>query len=63
MFHLNEIKKAEDNIKESAFAEYPFGQNNFGLYNEIYLNAEYMYNKSSKHKFSLAEYNLGSLYA
>ncbi|KAK8839463.1 hypothetical protein M9Y10_031818 [Tritrichomonas musculus] len=58
-----DIENATKYIKESAFGEYPFGQNNFGLLNEIYLNeignAEYMYQRSSKHNFALAFYNLG----
>lgn len=56
---------AEINLKESAFAEYPFGQNNFGLLNEFYLdkidNAKYLYERSSKHNFSLEEFNLGRI--
>ncbi|KAK8899320.1 hypothetical protein M9Y10_001633 [Tritrichomonas musculus] len=59
---FNDIEKANEYIKQSAFGEYPFGQNNFGLLNEIYFNekgnAEYMYTKSSKKHFALAEYNL-----
>ncbi|KAK8895336.1 hypothetical protein M9Y10_023796 [Tritrichomonas musculus] len=58
-----DIENATKYIKESAFGEYPFGQNNFGLLNEIYLNelgnAKYMYQRSSKHNFALAFYNLG----
>ena len=38
---------------------------NADLFNQIYLkhigNAEYLYERSSKHNFSLAEYNLGYL--
>ncbi|KAK8840589.1 hypothetical protein M9Y10_030800 [Tritrichomonas musculus] len=60
-----DIENATKYIKEAAFGEYPFGQNNFGLLNEIYLNeignAEYMYQRSSKHNFALAFYNLGHL--
>ncbi|KAK8896822.1 hypothetical protein M9Y10_014743 [Tritrichomonas musculus] len=60
-----DIENATKYIKEAAFGEYPFGQNNFGLLNEIYLNeignAEYMYQRSSKHNFSLAFYDLGHL--
>ena len=45
--------------------EYPFGQNNFGLLNLFYLNhlgnAEYMFQRAAKHKFSIAEFNLGRL--
>lgn len=65
LIEYNDLQKAEDNLKESAFAEYPYGQNNFGLFCQFYLNeignAEYMFQRSSKHKFSLAEYNLGYL--
>ena len=57
------IEKCNEHIKEAAFAEYPFGQNNFGLLNEIYFNkkeeAEHFYKRSSEHQFSLAPYNLG----
>ena len=60
------MEKAEKYIKESAFNEFPFGQNNFGLFNQFYLNkieyAEYMYERSAKSNFSLAEYNLGYLH-
>lgn len=52
-------------IKEAAFAEYPFGQNNYGILNQFFLNnidnAEYMFKRSSKHHFAMAEYNLGYL--
>ena len=52
-------------LKKSVFAEYPFGQNNFGLINEIYLNkkenVEYVNQKSSRHNFPLAEFNLGQM--
>ncbi|KAK8881379.1 hypothetical protein M9Y10_004115 [Tritrichomonas musculus] len=60
-----DIEKATDFVKQSAFAEFPFGQNNFGLLNQFYFNnignAKYMYERSAKHNFSLAEYNLGYL--
>ncbi|KAK8838320.1 hypothetical protein M9Y10_035743 [Tritrichomonas musculus] len=65
IFAVNDIKKGIECIKESAFAEYSFGQNNFGLINQFYLNnivnAEYMYEKASLQSFSLAEYNFGYL--
>ena len=65
LIDLEDKEKAEEYIKESAFAEYPFGQNNFGLFSQIYLNkkenAEFMYKRSSKHKFSLAEFNLAHM--
>lgn len=60
------IELAEKLLKESAFNEYPFGQNNFGLFCQLYLNhignAQYMYERSSKHHFALAEFNLGRIY-
>ena len=66
LFLFDDIEKANDNIKQSAFGEYPFGQNNFGLMNELYFNeygnAEYMYSKASKNNFALAEFNLGRFY-
>lgn len=59
------VEKAEEYLKESAFAEYPYGQNNFGLLNQFYLNntakAEYMYERSAKHDFALAEFNIGQM--
>lgn len=62
---FDDIEKAIDNIKESAFGEYPFAQNNYGLLYQFYLNnlenAEHFYKRSSKHQFALAEYNLGYL--
>ncbi|KAK8898292.1 hypothetical protein M9Y10_000572 [Tritrichomonas musculus] len=62
---LNDIDKAIENIKEAAFGEYPFAQNNYGLLYQFYLNnqenANYFYHRSSKHQFALAEYNLGYL--
>ena len=63
---FQDIDKADQYIKEAAFAEYPFGQNNFGLMKQFYFNkdndAEYMYQRSSKHNFALADYNLAFLY-
>lgn len=65
LLEKNEIDEARNNLKESAFAEYPFGQNNLGLFYQIYLkengNAEHMFERSSKHNFSLAEFNLGMI--
>lgn len=65
LIELRDNIKAINYIKESAFAEYPYGQNSFGILKQFYLNdieyAEYMYQRSSSHKFSLAEYNLGYL--
>lgn len=63
---LNDMKKAFEYIKESGLNEFPFGQNNYGLMLQLYQNkisdAEYMFLKSSKKNFALAEYNLGYLY-
>ncbi|KAK8883528.1 hypothetical protein M9Y10_042620 [Tritrichomonas musculus] len=65
LLDFEDFEKGNEYIKESAFSEYPFGQNNFGLINEIYLGeilkAEHFYERSSEHCFSLAEYNLGYL--
>ena len=62
----NNIDKAVEYIKEAVFSDYPFGQNNYGIINQFKLgninNAIYNYEKSSKHKFALAEYNLGYIY-
>ncbi|KAK8838036.1 Interleukin-1 receptor-associated kinase 4 [Tritrichomonas musculus] len=62
---FQDIEKADCYLKEAAFAEYPFGQNSFGLLNEFYLNqpgnAKYMYKRSSKHNFALAEFNLARI--
>lgn len=44
---------------------YPFCQNNFGLLNELFYekieNANYIFIRSAKNHFALAEYNLGHL--
>ena len=60
---FQDVDNATKYIKEAAFGEYPFGQNNFGLLNELYFNeignADYLYRRSSKHHFALAEFNLG----
>ncbi|KAK8883474.1 hypothetical protein M9Y10_042566 [Tritrichomonas musculus] len=62
---LNDVEKSVEFIKEAGLNEYPFGQNNFGLLNLFYLNhlgnAEYMFQRAAKHKFSIAEFNLGRL--
>lgn len=61
--HFNDHKKAEENIKEAAFAEYSFAQNNLGLLRKFYLNdkekAEIMYENASGQRFALSEFNLG----
>ena len=62
----NDFIKATQYIKEAGINEYPYGQNNFGLINQLKLNnimeAEYMFKKAAKKKFALADYNLGYLY-
>lgn len=61
-----DVESATEYIKASAFSEYPFGQNNFGVLSQFYLNsienAKYMYERASKHNFAPAEYNLGHLF-
>ena len=67
LIYLLTLKEKESEgikyIKESAFSEYPFGQNNYGLINQFYFKniekAEHYYERSSKHQFALSEYNLG----
>ena len=58
-------EKAIKLIKEAAFNEFPFAQNNLGLLFQYYLNdignAEYMYGRSSRNNFAIAEFNLGHL--
>ena len=65
LIYKNNIKNAKTYLSVSGCYEYSFGQNNFGLFNQYYLNntgeAEYFYKKASKNKFPLAEYNLGYL--
>ena len=65
LIEFHDIDKAVDYIKESAFGEFPFGQNSFALLCQFYLNnnenAEYMFSKASKKNFALAEFNLGFL--
>lgn len=60
------LNAAVDFIRIAAHSEYPFGQNNYGLLNQIYLNnldeARYMYERASKHNFAPAEYNFGHIY-
>ncbi|KAK8843652.1 hypothetical protein M9Y10_024715 [Tritrichomonas musculus] len=62
---FQDLEKSTKFIKEAALNEYPFAQNNFGLLNQFFLNntpdAKYMYQRSSKHNFALAEFNLGYL--
>ena len=62
---FNDINKATKYIKEAAFAEYSFGQNNLGLLNQFYLKniayAEYMYQKSARNNFPLAYFNLAQI--
>ena len=61
----NDHQKKDNELAEKFLKEYPFGQNNYGLFCEFYLNkkenAIYMYNRSSKHQFSLAEFNLARI--
>ena len=61
-----DAESATKYIKASAFGEYPFGQNNFGVLSQFYLssieNAKYMYERGSKQNFAPAEYNLGHLF-
>ena len=62
---LQDKEKANEFIKKAGLNEYPYGQNNYGLLNQFFLNnindAEYFYQKAAKNKFALAEYNLGFL--
>ena len=64
--NFQNIELGEKYIKEAGLNEYPFGQNNFGLFHQYYLNhignAQYMYERSSKHNFAIAEFNLGKLF-
>ena len=66
MFDKPDIDLARKYLGETLFGEYPPGQNNFGLFSEIYLknecNAEEVYKKAAKNKFSLSEFNLGHMY-
>lgn len=63
--NLFDTDKAENYIKIPAFAGFPFSQNSLGLMYQFHFkndeNAIRMYEKASKHKFALAEYNLGFL--
>ena len=58
-------EKAFEYLKEPAFAEYPFAQNNLGLYYQLFLNdmrnAEHMFERSSENFFALAEFNLACM--
>lgn len=62
----DDLQNAEKYIKSAAFAEFPFGQNSFGLINQFYLfnndYIKYMYYKSSQNNFAIAEYNLGFIF-
>ncbi|KAK8849286.1 hypothetical protein M9Y10_018655 [Tritrichomonas musculus] len=62
---FEDVEKATFFIREAGFNEYPVGQNNYGLLCQFYLNqidnARYMYNKASKKKFALSDFNLGFL--
>lgn len=53
-------------LQEAGNNEYPFGQNNYGLFYQFYLNdkerAFHMFNRSSKHQFAMAEFNLAHFY-
>lgn len=53
-------------LKEAGLNEYSFGQNNLGLFYQFHFNeienAKYMFERSSKQKFALAEYNQGYLF-
>lgn len=66
LIFCDDIDKSIHYIKEAAFAEYPYGQNNYGILFQFYLNnisnAKHMYERSSEHNFSLAEFNLGYIY-
>ncbi|KAK8844481.1 hypothetical protein M9Y10_024341 [Tritrichomonas musculus] len=65
-FELENHKKAFKYLKESGMNEFSFGQNNLGLFYQFYLNdinnSKYMYERSSKQNFALAEYNIGYLF-
>ena len=60
---FQDIEKANIYLSKSAFGEYPYAQNNYGLMNQFYNNkiedAKYLYERSSRHHFAIAEYNLG----
>ncbi|KAK8870191.1 hypothetical protein M9Y10_008068 [Tritrichomonas musculus] len=63
---FEDLEKGVEYIKKAAFGEYPFAQNNYGLIWQLYFNklgnAQYMYERSSKHHFALSEFNLGQLF-
>ena len=63
LISLNDIEKAEKYLKEAAYSEFPFGQNNLGLLYQFHLknmnNAIHFFGRSSEHNFSLSFYNLG----
>ena len=60
------INLAEKYLKEAGYNEYPFGQNNLGLYYQYYVNdlakAEYFYQKASGYRFAISEFNLGHMF-
>lgn len=67
LIELRDVEKAVKNIKEAALNEYPFGQNNYGVLLQFYINdiqrSLNFYERSSKeHKFAIADYNLGYYY-
>ena len=58
-------EKATEYIKIAGLNGYSFGQNNYGVFNQFFLQdkkfAEYMYESASNQHFAIAEYNLGNL--
>lgn len=65
IIEFDDVEKACEFMKESAFAEFPFGQSNYGLLRLLYFNdfnnAECMFEKALKNNFALAAFNLGFL--
>ena len=65
LLDLNDNKKGIEYITKGAMNEYPYAQNNYGLLNQFYFNdiknAEYFFERSSKHHFALSEYNIGHI--
>lgn len=63
---FEDIEKAEIYLKEGAYQQYSFCQNNYGLLSQFYLNnslkSKHFYERSSENNFPLAHYNLGYLY-
>ncbi|KAK8897482.1 hypothetical protein M9Y10_015436 [Tritrichomonas musculus] len=71
LLEKNDLDTGVKYIKEAAFAEYPFGQNNLGLINQFFKGnkkeAKRYFEKALKNtivavKFPLVEYNLGYFY-